>query len=251
MTCPFRYFKTSPEIIRLAVMLYVRFPLSLRNVEDLLHERRFNIGHETVRYWWKRLGPLFAAEIRKRRAADLAQGTQWQWHVDEMFVRINGVRHYLWRAVDYEGEVLEVYVSKRRDRRAAVKFLRKLMKGYGRPKRLVNNSMSSYRSALKVLGAAEILRTGRYQNNRAENSHLPVRRRERAMLKFRRAPTPQKFSSVHASIHNHLDPQRSLPSRPVFKWRRASDWGGRRGMSYHWHGETETGSSSSERSLRR
>ena len=105
MTNPFRYFKTSPEIIRLAVMMYVRFPLSLRNVEDLLHERGIDISHETVRYWWNRVGPLFASDIRKKRAQRLRAYTQWQWHLDEVFVKINGEAHYLLRAVDHEGEV--------------------------------------------------------------------------------------------------------------------------------------------------
>jgi transposase-like protein len=122
---PFRYFKTSPEIIRLAVMLYVRFPLSLRNVEDLLHERGIEISHETVRFWWNRFGPMFAAEIRRNRVSRMRSCSNWQWHLDEVFVKIHGEMHYLWRAVDHEGEVLESYVTKRRDRKAALKFLRK------------------------------------------------------------------------------------------------------------------------------
>jgi putative transposase len=116
---PFRYFKTSLEIIRLAVMLYVRFPL--RNVEDLLHERGIDVSHETVRYWWNRFGPIFAAEIRHKRVRHLRLWSQWRWHLDEAFVRINGKIHYLWRAVGHEGEVLEAYVTKRRDRKAALK----------------------------------------------------------------------------------------------------------------------------------
>ncbi len=108
---PFKYFKTSPEIIRLAVMLYVRFPLSLRNVEDLLHERGIEVSHETVRYWWHRFGPMFASEIRKRRIEGM-RSSRWRWHLDEMFVKINGEQHYLWRAVDHEGEVLESFVTK-------------------------------------------------------------------------------------------------------------------------------------------
>ncbi len=99
---PFRYFKTSPEIIRLAVMLYIRFPLSLRNVEDLLHERGIEISDETVRFWWNRFGPMFAAEIRRRRVERMRSSPQWRWHLDEMFVKINGETHYLWRAVDHE-----------------------------------------------------------------------------------------------------------------------------------------------------
>ena len=103
---PFRYFKTSPEIIRLAVMLYVRFPLSLRNVEDLLHERGIEVSHETVRFWWQRFGPAFAAEIRRKRVSGM-RSSRWRWHLDEVFVKISGVRHHFWRAVDHEGEVLE------------------------------------------------------------------------------------------------------------------------------------------------
>ncbi|WP_437436876.1 DDE-type integrase/transposase/recombinase, partial [Ruegeria arenilitoris] len=101
----FMYFKTSPEIIRLAVMLYIRFPLSLRNVEDLLHERGIDVSHETVRYWWNRFGPMFATEIRRKRVQQLRVFSKWKWHVDEGFARVNGTRHHLWRAVDHEGEV--------------------------------------------------------------------------------------------------------------------------------------------------
>jgi len=150
---PFRYFKTSPEIIRLAVMMYVWFPLSLRNVEDLLHERGINICHETIRYWWNRFGPMFAAEIRKRRVQSHAY-SNWRWHLDEVFVKINGETHYLWRAVDHEGEVLESIVTMRRDRRAAQRFLKKLMKQYGAPKMIVTDRLRSYRAAMSELGNA-------------------------------------------------------------------------------------------------
>ena len=130
MQNPFRYFNSSPEIIRLAVMMHVRFPLSLRQVEDLLVERGIDICHETVRFWWNRFGPLFAGEIRRRRV-DRRNWSNWRWHLDEVFVRINGETYYLWRAVDHEGEVLEVFATKRRDRRAALKFPRRAMKRYG------------------------------------------------------------------------------------------------------------------------
>ncbi len=136
---PFRYFKTSPEIIRLAVMLYVRSPLSLRNVEYLLHERGIDVSHETVRFWWNRFGPMFAAEIRRNRINRMRAWSNWQWHLDEVFVKINGETHYLWRAVDHEGEVLESYVTRRRYRKAALKFLRKSMKRYGQPQVLVTD----------------------------------------------------------------------------------------------------------------
>ena len=219
---PFRYFKTSPEIIRLAVMLYVRFPLSLRNVEDLLHERGIEISHETVRFWWNRFGPMFAAEIRRKRVSRMRAYSNWQWHLDEVFVKINGSTHYLWRAVDHEGEVLESYVTKRRDRKAALKFLRKSMKRHGRPEVLVTDKLRSYGAAMKVIGNADRQETGRWLNNRAENSHLPFRRRERAMLRFRQMRSLQKLVAIHGSVHNHFNQERSLSSRNVFKSNRTA-----------------------------
>ena len=225
---PFRYFKTSPEIIRLAVMMYIRFPLSLRNVEDLLHERGIDICHETVRFWWNRFGPLFAAEIRKRRVSGV-RSSHWRWHLDEVFVKINGELHYLWRAVDHEGEVLESFVTKTRDRKAALKFLKKTLKRHGHTAGIVTDLMRSYGAALRDLGASELQETGRWMNNRAENSHLPFRPRERAMLRFRPMRTLQKFASVHASFHNHFNQQRSLHSRDNFKANRAAalaEWRG-------------------------
>ena len=172
MKNPFRYFKTSPEVIRLAVMMYVRFPLSLRQVEDLLSERGIDICHETVRAWWNRFGPMFAAEIRKRRVHHRSY-SNWRWHLDEVFVRINGETHYLWRAVDHEGEVLEVFVTKRRDRKAALKFLRKTMKRYGRPEVIVTDRLRSYRAAMNVIGNAERQATGRWINNRELYTIVP------------------------------------------------------------------------------
>jgi putative transposase len=214
---PFRYFKTSPEIIRLAVMLYVRYPLSLRNVEDLLHERGIEISHETVRFWWNRFGPMFAAAIRRRRVDRMRALPHWRWHLDEIFVKINGVTHYLWRAVDHEGEVLEAYVSKSRDRKAALKFLRKTLKRHGRPHVFVTDKLRSYGAALKDLGLPDERETGQWLNNRAENSHQPFRRRERAMLRFRRMRSLQKFAAVHSSIHNLFNAERILSSRDNFK----------------------------------
>ena len=222
MKNPFRYFKTSPEIIRLAVMMYVRFPLSLRNVEDLLHERGIDISHETVRFWWSRFGPIFAAEIRVKRARHLRAWPQWQWHLDEMFVKIGGEMHYLWRAVDHEGEVLEAYVTKTRNRKAALKFLRKAMKRHRRPDVFVTDRLPSYRAALKDVGMAKRQETGRWLNNRVENSHQPLRRRERAMQRFRQTRSLQKFAAVHSSVHNHFNQERHLYSRENFKANRAA-----------------------------
>jgi putative transposase len=217
---PFRYFKTSPEIIRLAVMMYVRFPLSLRNVEDLLHERGIDICHETVRYWWNRFGPMFAAETRKRRVTNRSY-SNWRWHLDEVFVKINGETQYLWRAVDHEGEVLESFVTKRRNRTAAlVAFLKKAMKRYGQPKVIVTDQLRSYRAALKAVGNQAAQEVGRWKNNLAENSHSPFRRRERAMSRFRLKRSLQKFSSIHSAIFNHFNFQRHLISRDEFKIQR-------------------------------
>jgi putative transposase len=223
----FRYFKTSPDVIRLAVMLYIRFPLSPRNVEDLLHERGIEISHETVRFWWKRFGPMFAAEIRRRRV-DRMCGSR-RWHHDEVFVKINGERHYLWRAVDHEGEILESFVTRTRDRKAALKFLGKSMRRHGWPDTIITDCLRSYGAALKDLGRGDDRQTGRWLNNRVENSHQPFRRRERAMLGFRRMRSLQRFASVHASVHNHFNQGRGLYSRTNFKTNRAAalaEWRG-------------------------
>lgn len=183
---PFRYFKRSPEIIRLTVMLYVRFPLSLWNVEDFFHEREIDVSHEAIRFLWNCFGLMFAADIRRKRINRLRADSNWRWHLDEAIVKINGETHYLWRAVDHEGEVLETYVTKRRDRKAALKSLRKLMKRYDAPKVIVTDRLRSYSAAMKIIGNADRRAVGRWKNNRAENSHLPFRRRTRAMLRFRR-----------------------------------------------------------------
>ena len=217
---PFRYFKTSPEIIRLAVMMYVRFPLSLRNVEDLLHERGIDISYETVRYWWNRFGLMFAKEIRKKRMYPVPNHSNWKWHLDEVFVKINGETHYLWRAVDHEGEVLEAYVSKHRDRKAALVFLKKTMKRYGQPQEIVTDRLRSYRAAMRLIGNEAAQEVGRWLNNRAENSHLPFRRREYAMLKFRQMRSLQKFVSIHSSVFNHFNKERHLNSRDTYKVQR-------------------------------
>ncbi len=183
-------------------MMYVRYPLSLRQVEDILYERGIDISHEAIRYWWNRFGPMFAGAIRTRRIEGRGW-SNWRWHLDEVFVRINGERHYLWRAVDHEGEVLEAFVTKRRDRRAALTFLKRTMKRYGRPQSIVTDRLPSYRAAMNVLGNPGRQVCGRWLNNRAENSHLPFRRREGAMARFRDIKTLQQFAAVHSSIYNH------------------------------------------------
>ncbi|MER3352916.1 MAG: IS6 family transposase [Hoeflea sp. D1-CHI-28] len=187
-----------------------------------------DVSHEAVRYRWHRFGPLFAAEIEKRRVAGM-KSSRWRWHLDEMFLKINGERHYLWRAVDHKGEVLESFVTKTRDKKAALKFPKKAMRKHGRPKVIITDRLRSYGAALKEIGAANGQETGRWLNNRAENSHPPFRRRERAMLRFRRMRSLQKFAAVHASIYNLFNSERSLSSRHNFRLNRAialAEWRG-------------------------
>jgi putative transposase len=167
--------------VRLVVMMYVKYPLSLRNVEDLLAESGIDISHETVRFWWNRFGPIFAGEIRNTRIAQMRGYPQWRWHLDGVFVKINGRLCYLWRAVDHEGEVLESVVTPKRNKAAALKFLKRIMKKYGRSQTVVTDGLCSYTAAMKEIGMADRHEVGRRLNNRAENSHQPFRRRERAM----------------------------------------------------------------------
>jgi putative transposase len=222
MASPFRYFNSSPEVIRLVVLMYVKYPLSLRNVEDLLAERGIDICHETVRFWWNRFGPMFAGEIRRRRVQHMRAYTHWRWHLDEVYVKINGEMRYLWRAVDHEGEVLESFATKDRDKAAALRFIKKALKRHGRPQRIVTDGLRSYGAALKDLGMTDRQEVGRWKNNRVENSHLPFRRRERVMQRFRRMKTLQKFSSVHGTVHNHFGQERHLISRHLYRERRSA-----------------------------
>ena len=219
---PFRCFNSSPDVIRLVVLMYVRFPLSLRNVEDLLSQRGIDLSHETIRFWWNRFGPMFASEVRERRVSYMRGFRHWRWHLDEVFVKINGETHYLWRAVDHEGEILESYVTKSRDKGAALAFMKKALKRHGSPERITTDGLKSYRAAMKVLGNSDRQEIGRHANNRVENSHLPFRRRERAMSRFRQMKTLQKFASVHANVHNLFNLERHIVDRKTFKERRAA-----------------------------
>ncbi len=208
-----------PETIRLAVWLYYRFATSLRDVEEILAERGVDVSYETVRCWANKLGPAIAANIRPARGrADSV------WHLDEMVVRINGKRMYMWRAVDCEGEVLDVLVQKRRNKAAALKLLRKLLKNQGFvPERFVPDGLASYRAALKTLKCQKRHDPGRLRdNNRAENSHLPVRRRERKMQRFKSQGQAQRFVSTHSAIYNVFNLQRHLVSRKTLRTFRAA-----------------------------
>jgi putative transposase len=148
--------------------------------------------------------------------------TQWRWHLDEMYVKLNGEMVYLWRAVDHEGEILESFVTKTRDKAAALAFMKKALKRHGSPKAITTDGLRSYRAAMNELGNAGKQEIGRWINNRVENSHLPFRRRERAMNRFRRMKSLQKFASVHANLHNHFNQERHLVDRQTYKERRSA-----------------------------
>jgi len=182
-----------------------------------LAERGIDISHETVRFWWNRFGPMFAAEIRKRRVAHMRSFPQWRWHLDEVFVKVNGKLFYLWRAVDHEGEVLDAVVTSKRDKTAALKLLKRILKKYGRPQKIVTDGLCSYSAAMKEIGAADRHEVSRRLNNRAENSHQRTRRRERKMQRFKSPGSAQRFLSIHAAVQNTFNVQRHLTSRRTLR----------------------------------
>jgi len=206
----------------MVVILYVRYPLSLRNVEDLLYERGYDSCHETVRLWWNRFGPMFAAEIQRRRANHMRGVRQWRWHLDGMYVKMNGDMVYLWRAVDHEGEVLESCVTKKRDKSAALTFIKKALNRHGKAETIVTDGLKSHPAAMKEIGSEHRREMGRWLNNRAVNSDLPFRRRERAMQRIPRMKSLQKFASVHASISNHFNSEGHLIDRQTYEVRRSA-----------------------------
>jgi transposase-like protein len=201
-------YRFPPEVIHQAIWLYLRFTLSFRDVEDLLAERGITVSYETVRRWVNHFGPMIAAHLRKRRPKPHAT-----WHLDEVYLKIDGRMVYLWRAVDAEGEVLDVMVQSKRNKHAALKLMRKLLKKYAfAPVRLVTDDLRSYGAAARDLGIEHLHERGRWKNNRAENSHQPTRRRERKMQRFKSACSAQKFLSAHAAVYNTFNVQRHLTS---------------------------------------
>src|SRR5437588_9587522 len=227
MELSYRRHRFPPVVIQHAVWLYLRFTLSYRDVEDLLAERRVDVSYETVRSWVLNFGPVIARRVRRRRPRPSDR-----WHLDEMVVRIAGKRMYLWRAVDHAGEVLDMLVQRRRDSRAALRLIRKLLRKQGFvPKLLVTDKRRSYGAAFRQLQLTCPHEQGLRQNNRAENSHQPVRRRERKIQRFKSAGSAQRFLSMHAAVHNTFNLQRHLVSRSTLrifrsdaatKWRRAT-----------------------------
>ena len=202
-----------PDIIRHAVWLYARFTLSYRDVEDLLAERGLDISYESVRRWFLKFGAPIANNLRSMRPAPSDF-----WHLDEMVIVIRGRHHWLWRAVDNEGEVLDFLVQSRRNAKAALKLLRRLLKKQGvAPTRITTDKLRSYHVAIRTLGlTAEHIDTKR-ANNRAENSHQPVRRRERKQQKFKSPGSAQRFLNIHSAVYNSFYVQRHLLNRSTFK----------------------------------
>jgi transposase-like protein len=213
MTISFARHQFPPLIIRHAVWLYVRFTLSYRDVEDLLAERGLDVSYESVRRWVLKFGSSFAKELRSRRPRPTSR-----WHLDEMAVMIAGRQFWLWRAVDEEGEVLDLLVQRRRDKAAAMKLMRKLLKKQGfAPEVMVTDKLRSYGAAKSEIGLSACHDQGMRKNNRAENSHLPIRRRERKMQRFKSPGSAQRFLSVYAAVQNTFNVQRHLTSRRTLR----------------------------------
>ena len=199
-------YRFPPEVIDHAIWLYLRFTLSFRDVEDLLAERGIAVSYETVRRWMNYFGPMIAAQLRKRRPKPHAI-----WHLDEVYLKIDGRMAYLWRGVDAEGEVLDVLVQSKRNKHAALKLMRKLLKKSAFvPERFVTDDLRSYGAAARALGLERLHERGRWRNIRAENSHQPTRRRERKMQRFKSARSAQKFLSTRRRRLQHF--QRPTPS---------------------------------------
>ncbi len=201
---PYKGFRYPQEIISHAVWLYFRFSLSYRDVEELLAERGIIVSYETIRQWSRKFGQSYANQLRRRRARP---GDKW--FLDEVFLKINGETHYLWRAVDQDGTVLDILVQSRRNKAAAKKFFRKLLKGCTYvPRVLITDKLGSYEAAKKDVMPSVEHRRHKRLNNRAENSHQPTRQRERTMRCFKSPGHAQRFLSAFGPIREHFCPRR-------------------------------------------
>jgi transposase-like protein len=211
-------YRFPPAIIQQAIWLYLRFTLSLRDVEDLLAERGIMVSYESIRRWINHFGPMIAADLRRRRPSP-----HTSWHMDEVYLKIDGRMVYLWRAVDAEGEILDVLVQSKRDKHAAANLMRRLLKKYGFvPDRLITDDLRSYGAAAHDLGIEKHHERGRWKNNRAENSHQPTRRRERKMQGFKSRGSAQRFLSTHAAVYNTFNVRRHLTSASTHRSFRAA-----------------------------
>jgi transposase-like protein len=213
----FKRHRFPPEVIRHTIWLYARFTLSYRDVEDLLAERGLDISYETARRWFLKFGGKIAKNLRRVRPTPSDY-----WHLDEMVIMIRGKRHFLWRAVDNEGEVLDFLIKPKRNARAALKLMRKLLKKQGwAPTRIVTDKLRSYHVAFRTLGLTADHIDKKRTNNRAENSHQPVRRRERKMQRFKSPGSAQRFLNIQSATYNTFYFQRHIIHRSTFKRYRA------------------------------
>ena len=212
-----------PEIIQHAVWLYYRFNLSHRDIEDLLAVRGIVVSYESIRLWSNKFGPKYARRLKRRH-----QGFGDTFFIDEVFVKIDGKQHYLWRAVDQDGEVVDVYLQSRRDGKAAKRFFRRLLKTHrSEPRKIVTDKLRSYGVAHRELIPDTIHDTSQYANNRAELSHLPTRVRERGMRRFKSPQQAQRFLTVHAVVYNLFNLGRHLVSAKNYRFFRSrafSSW---------------------------
>ena len=212
-----------PEIIQHVVWLYHRFNLSSRDIEDLMAERGIAISYESIRLWCIKFGPQYTRRLRRRH-----QGYGDTFYLDEVFVRIQGVQHYLWRAIDQDGEVVDVFLQRRRDGKAAKCFFKRLLRASGNePRRIVTDKLRSYGVAHRELIPDTIHDTSQYTNNRAELSHQPTRVRERGMRRFKSAHQAQRFLSTHAAVYNLFNLGRHLISAKhyqFFRQRAFASW---------------------------
>jgi putative transposase len=194
----YKRYRFPPQIIQYAVWLYYRFNLSHRDIEDLLAERGINVTYETIRLWCIKFGPKYATRLKRQH-----QGYGDTFFIDEVFIRIDGKQHYLWRAVDQDGEIVDVFLQKRRDGAAAKRFFKRLLvKHRGEPRKIVTDKLRSYGVAHRELIPDSIHDTSQYANNRAELSHQPTRVRERGMRKFKSIQQAQRFLNVHSAVYN-------------------------------------------------
>jgi len=211
------------EIIQYAVWLYHRFNLSHRDVEDLLAERGIDVSYESIRLWCNKFGPEYVKRLKRRH-----QGYGDTFYIDEVFVKIAGKQQYLWRAVDQDGEVVDVFLQARRDGTAAKRFFRRLLKAHhGEPRKIVTDKLRSYGVAHRELIPDTMHDTSQYANNRAELSHQPTRVRERGMRRFKSTQQAQRFLSVHATVHNLFNLGRNLISAKhyrLFRQRAFASW---------------------------
>jgi len=212
-TAKYKNHRFPVEIISHAVWLYFRFCLSFRDVEKLLFARGVVVTYEAIRKWCRKFGQRYANQLRRRRPRP---GDKW--HMDEVFLTIKGERHYLWQAVDQEGNVLDILVQRRRNKSAAKKFFRKLLKGLTYvPRVLITDKLQSYGAAKRELLPGVAHRQHRYLNNRAENSHQPTRQRERRMQRFKSSGHAQRFLAAYGPVAQHFRPRRHRFSAPVYR----------------------------------